>query len=226
MDISIKDSGGVNIIVREQVLPRYYPAPTTDVAYIMLSKDEADAAPGSGQKYGPFKPGQMVKIDFNPVQDRNPIVRGMSYSASGVPHCATWSDAVAATVLFNRETAAPVIGQYGDATTDTMTIAVSGFTPYAHKRRVRRATSLSGGALVSPTEEIFDSGMDTVPDFIDIMKHTGETTIYVAVAHSSGTAWTPDSNILAIRFATVDTSGNTTGGTIGTFDPTPRDQYL
>jgi hypothetical protein len=48
------------------------------------------------------------------------------------------------------------------------------------------------------------------------------STIYVAVAHSSGGAWTPDSNILALTFAN---EGSGAGGSTGDVDPTPRDTY-
>lgn len=45
-------------------------------------------------------------------------------------------------------------------------------------------------------------------------------TVYVTVAHSGGTGWTPESNVLAITFASGD---GTTPGSAGDFDPTPRD---
>jgi len=42
------------------------------------------------------------------------------------------------------------------------------------------------------------------------------------VAHSSGGAWTPDSNILELTFAN---EGSGEGGSTGDVDPTPRDRY-
>lgn len=225
----LKPCTGASLILRPQDRPAYYPAATTEAAYVIVywRVRRTDGTLDAWHEHDTVTPTAQTTIHHNPNEDQLIDVALMPYSASGVPGYATIEDAFAATAVLQRETNAPVIGQLGDATTDTATIGVTGFTNFAHKRRVRKATSLVGGQLSNPTEEIFDSGTDTVPAYIDVLRQTGDpSTIYITVAHSSGTVWTPDSNILALTFATPGVGGgNPTGGSGGNFDPTPRDRF-
>ncbi|MGI8654209.1 MAG: hypothetical protein ACR2LC_03205 [Pyrinomonadaceae bacterium] len=226
----LKPCTGANLILRPQDRPAYYPAPTTEAAYVIVywRVRRTDGTIDAWHEHDRVAPTAQTTIHHNPNEDQLIDVALMPYSASAVPGYATIEDAFAATAMLQRETGAPVIVQAGDATTDNAPVGVSGYTSFAIKRRVRKATALVNGQLSNPIEMIFDSSPDTVPPYVDIYKMAGDpSTIYVAVAHSSGTAWTPDSNIIMITFATASTTGgNPTGGSSGgDFDPLGRDKF-
>jgi hypothetical protein len=78
-------------------------------------------------------------------------------------------------------------------------------------RRVGVLTTEEGSEL--QTE---DGSQLVIEDATTILPRT----IYLSVAHSGGAAWTPESNILEATFAAADGSG----GSGGSFDPTPYDK--
>lgn len=231
MDLIVKDSGGHNVVAREQAMPEYLPAATVDAARVRLFIRNADEPEQDEREIaGHFGRGSQVSIPFNPVRDRNLVIRAVPYSAFGTP-----GQSVSATLLHQRETEVPVIGQATDATTEDVQVGVSNYSPFARQRRVKIATALDGsGHLVDPTETIIDYGAQTPPDFITVTRGTGPQTVYVAVAHRGGpdSPWTPDSNIIPLTFASSEGtgggggsgSGEPTGGTTGDYDPTRRDQ--
>lgn len=239
MDLVIEDSDGQNIVAREMGEPDWLPEATVDAHEVEVFVQEVDTATGglvsALRPLGRFHPEALVSFQNTPASDRTLRVFVRTYAADGTPDSPTLRAAgTQASVLFQRETAAPVIGQQGDATTDFVTVGVSGFSSFARLRRVKIATALDGaGHLVAPTETIFDSTPDAPPPYIDLTRGAGPQTIYVAVAHSSGGGrWTPDSNVLTVTFAAAEGtggggepgSGEPTGGTPGDFDPVPRHQ--
>lgn len=118
---------------------------------------------------GRYAPGQEVSFAHNPLEDRNLILSTVSIAPDGTRSVSELADAYERTLVFQRETAAPTIGQNTDATADSVTVGVTDFSLLVTKRRLRIADSLTGGgALSSPTEQVFDYGPNPVPAFIDI----------------------------------------------------------
>jgi hypothetical protein len=159
MALVLKPSGGINILLREQKLPAYYPAATTPAARVRVFWHYDDEAPGAAREVpGMYSPGSEIRIPYNPDVDKNIVVRTISYSASGVPDVRSLEDAISATLIHQRVTEAPIIGQYFDAQPDSVTIAIADTPTLARKRRLKVSESLSGGgALVDPGITVFDS---------------------------------------------------------------------
>jgi hypothetical protein len=240
MDL-VSDSAGINIVSRPMDEVQDYPDASVPAAYVVIywrARNPGD--PATAWTQGPtVSPVATVEIPYNPAVDKNVEIAPMPFSASGTPRYSSIDDCFAEigqTHLHQREMDAPLIGQVGDATTDFVTVGVSGYSNFARQRRVKIATALDGsGHLVTPTLTTFDSTPNSPPPYLDFERGTGPQTIYVAVAHSSGngTVWTPDSNILTLAFASSDGtgggggtgSGEPTGGTSGDFNPLPRDLY-
>jgi hypothetical protein len=211
MDL-VSDYQGISIVSRPMDQVQDYPAATVPAAYVEVywrARNPDD--PATAWIQGPtVSPVASVEIPYNPSVDKNVEIAPMPYSAAGIPGYSSIDDCfadVGQTLIHQRETDAPVIGQMGDATTDAVTIGVSNYTSFARQRRVKIATAIDGsGHLVTPMITIFDSTPDAPPAFIDFSRGTGPQTIYVAVSHSSGdgTRWTPDSNILMLTFASSE----------------------
>jgi hypothetical protein len=248
MHLILKPSGGQNVVLRPQARPRYYPDPTAKTATVEVSWGYADEGAGQARFLGHFAPGQMGSFPYTPDLDRHVRLYSVSRSASGVPSVSVLEDAEQASVPFQRETEAPVIGQNEPATAAEVRIGIDGFTRFA---RLRRVTVSANDDMSDPLEVLlFDSDdykSKELPRYFVLERSTGEAiltegglgltteggetltteagalplTVYVTVAHSSGTAWTPESNILEVTFAAEDG----TGGSGGDFDPRPTDRH-
>jgi hypothetical protein len=248
MDIIARDSGGVNIVAREMAVTRYYAPATTEAATVEVywRVINADGTVGAWNLLGTFAPGAKISTTYNPDIDQNVQFGTKSYSSYGVPDVITLDDALTETLLHQRETEAPVIGQNSPATTDTVEIGITGFTRFA---RYRRVTISANADMSSPLAILLfnsdDYASHELPRYFILQRNvdtpitteggTPITTednstlevevlplaVYLTVAHSGGTAWTPESNILAVTF----TSETGIGGSTGDFDPTPRDEY-
>lgn len=120
MDLIAKDSGGHNLVAREQAEPHWYPAATAPAARVQVWKRNADQPPSAAVYVGTFEPGARVEIDFNPAFDRNVLLGTISLSADGTPSVTRLEDAVWAELIFER-TSAPVGGI--DAHVPTVTAA-------------------------------------------------------------------------------------------------------
>src|ERR1044071_2345488 len=193
MDLVIADSGGENIVAREMGVPDWMPDATVEAHEVEVFAQEVDRATGglvgARRSLGRYAPDAKLVIENKQTADRDVRVFAMPYSADGAAGFTSLTDATQLTVLVQRETAAPEIGQGGDATTESATVGVRGYTPFARARRVRIASALDGsGHLATPYlfEEVFDSTPDAPPREIDITRGAGPQTVYVAVAHSSG----------------------------------------
>jgi hypothetical protein len=252
MDLILKPSGGQNIVLRPQARAAWYEEPTVDAQEVELFRQEID--PATGATIGPrvslgrFPAEGRVVIPHNPDIDRDVRFYVQPFAADNTPGYSDIRHAEQATVLFRRETEAPVIAQSSDATTDAVEIGITGHTRFARHRRV---TICEDAGMTIPVRTIVldsdDYAARELPRYLtltreasgEITAEDGETlttedgealvieeaggalglTVYVTVAHSSGVAWTPESNVLEITFA----DGGGAGGSTGDFDPTPRD---
>jgi hypothetical protein len=173
MDIILKPSGGQNVVLRPQARETWYPPAHGEAVEVEVFRRELDADgrfAGAAVSLGRFPSTGKLSIPNNPVTDKNLLFYFISYSADGTPDVSSLEDAVQVGVPFKRETAAPAIGQVGDATAESVTVGVSGYTKFASKRRLKIAESLDGGALVNPTtaESVAVGGQ--LGDYIDISR--------------------------------------------------------
>lgn len=196
---------------------------------------------------GRFPAEGQVVIDRNPDSDRDAVVYVMPYAADGTAGYSDIRDAQQTTILCRRETEAPEIGQNAPATTDAVEIGITGFTRFARHRRITVSENADmSDPLVTLVLDSDEYAARELPRYFVLTREAGALTTeggglltteggellaaeddaaalpltaYVTVSHSSGVAWTPESNILEITFA----AGDGSGGSAGDFDPTPRD---
>jgi hypothetical protein len=252
MDL-VSSYDGVNLVSRCWDQPNDYPDPAAPTAYVKVYW----RARAAGEAIKPWQEGPTVSplssgtIHYTPDVDKDVEFALMPFSAKGTPGFSSIEDAYAATLVFQRETDAPVIGLTANVTVDTAEIGITGFTRFARYRRLR--VWADAGMVTLLREVLLDSndyGDHYLPRNFTLTRDAGvlvrepaggallaedgttleaETssaslpdTVYVTVAHSSGNGWTPESNVLLITFASGDGS---TVGSPGDFDPTPRDSY-
>ncbi len=152
-------------------LPTDYPDKTINPATVQVYWRYEDEPPAAARFVTNCRPGGSFSIPYNPIIDKNVWVGAVSIAPDGTPGVSELADATWELLTFQRETVAPVIGQFIDATADSVTVGVMDFTLLVVKRRLRIAEALTmGGALDSPTEEIFDYGPGPVPAFIVIAR--------------------------------------------------------
>jgi hypothetical protein len=169
MDIIARDSGGSNIVAREAAAPHWYAAPSAPAAYARVWWSyEGEPASAARALPGTFTPGGQFNFDFTPDRDRYVRLYVISYAADGTPSVSRLEDAQQVTVLFRRDTTAPVVGQVGDATADNVTVGVA-ISRFTRKVRLKVAETLTGGgALVDPTVKEFDAESGFTTQLIDI----------------------------------------------------------
>jgi hypothetical protein len=234
--------GGVALVLRDANESPYRPAASVGAAYVELWKREKGSGIDTAVRVATYKPGSGFEFEYRPAVDRNLLMTTIPYSASGTPSTsledATWRE-----MEHQRETEAPVIGQNAPATTDSVEIGITGFSLFA---RLRRVTVSANPDMSDPLAVLLfesdDYASHELPRFLTLsrfitapleiamesgealtLENSGETlplTVYVTVAHSGGTVWAPESNVLKVTFA----GGDGTGGSEGDFDPTPRDK--
>jgi hypothetical protein len=157
MDLILKRSGGANVVLRPQARATYYPDAQVDPVEVEIFKQELDADGsfiGAPVSLGRFPSSGRFNIPNTPDTDKNVRIYAVAYAPDGTPDVSSLADAVQATVLVKRETEAPVIGQDGAATSDTVKIGISGFTRFARQRRVRIADNPE---MTNPIEIVLDS---------------------------------------------------------------------
>jgi len=248
MSLAARDCLSLNIVARDGEAPVWYPPPAAPAASVQVWWHYEEIETVKDAKFvGMCAPGGQFAWPHNPEIDRNVRVYALALSADGTPTVSRLEDAPQFTLLFNRVTEAPEIGQNTPATTDSVEIGITRFARFARKRRV---TVSANADMSGPTTVfLFDSedyvarelpryltlsreaGALTTEEKFDLLTEGGSTlttedslaalprTIYLTVANSGGTGWTPESNILEVTFA----AGDGTGGSAGDFDPTPRD---
>lgn len=223
MNLVAKNSGGNNIVGRPQALRPWYPAersrPTQAEVWWRYEGEVAAAA----RYLGTFKPGQDVIVPLNPLVDRNIILSTISISASGLRSVREIADAPETLLTYQRETAAPTVGQVGAATHTSIRLAIDGFSTLAIKRKVRVADD-SGMTTGLHEESTEVAPGETLPRLIDLIRDdggSGTRTVWVRVSHSSGGAFGSESTAQSFTFA--DSGG--AGGDTGTEDPFPHREY-
>jgi hypothetical protein len=217
MNLVLKHSGGSNLVIRPQVRPAWYPVERSRPVQVEVWWRYEDETAAAARLIGTFAPGQAVAYPFNPLVDRNVMLGTVSISNQGIRSVRDIADAHWELLVFQRETAAPTVGQVGAATHTLLTLAVDGFSALAIKRRVRVAddAGMTTGLVVSET--VMNPG-ETLPRVIYLNRTdsgTGTRTVYIRVAHSSGGDYGTEST--AAPFTYADSGG--AGGDTGDYDP-------
>lgn len=173
MNIVLKPSGGSNIVLRPQARPAWYPPSTVDPVEVEIFRRELDADGkyiGIPVSLGRFPATGRIALLNNPAMDRNVRLIAVAYSADGTPDVSSINDAVSVTVLVQRETEAPQVGQIGASTPDKITIGISGFTKFATKRRIRIADNPQMDSAITLISD--RGGKEFLPEEADILRQT------------------------------------------------------
>jgi hypothetical protein len=171
MDLIAKASGGKNIVARPQARAPWYPDKTINPATVAVYWRYEDEPPAAARLIGHYRPGEESSFHHNPLIDKNIYLGTISIAPDGTPGVRELAHANWQLVTSQRETAAPVIGQFNDATADSVTVSITNFSMLVTKRRLRIAEALTGGgALDSPTEQLFMYGPNEAPKFIEISR--------------------------------------------------------
>ena len=172
-DLIIKSSGGANIVIRPQAIPQWRPAATTDPVSVEVWACEVGKPLSEAFKVGDFAPGSTGSIPYNPDTDRNLRLFTVSRSASGVPGVSRLEDGEKLVALFQRETAAPQVGQVGAATAEKITVGVDGFSRFARKRKLRTADNAAmndASVIIRDSDSYIDREL---PRYIEILRSAG-----------------------------------------------------
>ena len=224
MNLVLKHSGGANLVLRPQVRAPWYPPERSRPVQARVSWRYEGEPAAAARLIGTFAPGQAVSYPSNPLVDRNIILSTITISAQGIPSVRDIADAHETLVTFQRETEAPTLEQVGAATHTLITIAVSGFTSLAIKRRVRTADDEAMTTNLAEFETVLPAG-DTLPRLIYLDRDdpgTGTRDVWVRVSHSSGSAYGAEND--AQMFTWADDTG--AGGGEGDGDPFGGGHYV
>lgn len=171
MNLICKASGGKNIVCRPMARRAYYPDREVQPATVEVWQRVKGEPAAAARLVGRYRPGESGSIPYNPIQDLNVILSTVSIAPDGTRSVRELAEAIEHELTFQRETAAPVIGQFTDATAEIVTVSVADFSMLVTKRRLRVAEALTGGGdLDGPTETIFTYGPKEAPKFIDITR--------------------------------------------------------
>jgi hypothetical protein len=241
-------SGGVSLILADDSMPAFIPAHSTPAARVLLWRRDADKDVDTAEVVATGKPGGAFSVPFNPDADRNLLFGTQTYSASNTPNPPTLDLLDWQPFSVIRERDAPTIGLNKPATTDSAEVGITGFTRFARYRRVTVSASPDmSDPLSIAVMDSDDYASKELPRYLVLSRVGGAitleaggglttedgsmltteagailpATVYVTVAHNGGVAWTPESNTLQVTFA----AGDGTGGSAGSFDPTPVDSH-
>jgi hypothetical protein len=223
MDVTLKQRGGHNVVLRPEARRRWYPEATVEVSTFELWAGYADRPASEAWLVGRFRPGQQARIPWTPATDRNLRFYLVSVSASGTRDVITLEDAVQATLPIVRETETPEVSQVSASTHTQITLAIDNYSIAAIKRKVRTADNslMTSNLSEQVTEVPLGQQLPRLHDLLRGDSGAGARTVYVRISHSSGGNYGPESAALAFTFA--DSGG--TGGTSGDTDPFPRREY-
>ncbi len=214
MNLIGRHSGGFNLVGRPQARRAWYPSARSRPAQVEVWWRYEDEPAAAARYVGTFRPGQQVIYPFNPLVDRNIILSTISLSARGLRSVREIADAHEELLVFQRETEAPTLALVGDATHTSMTIAVSGFSSLAIKRRVRVADDVGMTTGLTEFETTLNPG-EVLSRLIYLDRAdfgSGTRDIYVAVAHSSGSTYGTESTPTLFTYADSGGAGGDTGG--------------
>lgn len=225
MDITLKRSGGQNVVLRPQGRPAWYPpahGESVEVEIFVMELNADGSHAGAWASLGRYPSTGRALLQNTPVTDKNLLFAFVSYTADGVPDVSSLEDAVQVSVPFKRETGAPVVTLIGAATNTRIELQVTGFTNFAAKRKLRVSPNAD---MSGATETITDYTGQKMPEVVPITRPaaSGTETIYVRISHSSGGAFGAESAAQAFTFTDAGGSGGSTGGGGGYWKTDPYD---
>jgi hypothetical protein len=223
MNLIAKQSGGNNLVGRPQARRPWYPTDRSRPVQVEIWWRYEGEVAAAARLIGTFAPGQQVVIPSNPLVDRNVILSTVSINANGLRSVRHIADAPETIVVFQRESAAPTVGQVGASTHTLIRLAIDGYSTLAIKRKLRVADdSAMTTNLTEQTTEVAPG--ETLPRLIDLVRTdggSGTRTVWVRVSHSSGGAFGAESNAQSFTYA--DNGGSGGGG--GDEEPFPHREY-
>lgn len=214
MSLIVRKMRGINLYARDNVRPRWYPAPTNPVAWVEVWAHDADK-PATFQDatfIGRFPPGGSGVIEFNPAKDRPKILRAIAFSAAGVPSVRYLDDAPAVSVLFNRLSDAPTLTQVGASEETLVQIAITDFD--ARLVQARQIQIASNNTFTTGLSDSIVDGTSAIATAIYVNGAASDTR-YARVRHSStgiSGPWSAWSNVLMFTFANTGGGGGSSGG--------------
>ena len=170
MNIVLKLSGGKNIVLQPMARAAYYPAREIQPAQVEVWQRPKGEPAAAARLVGRYAPGESGSFGYNPLEDRDLILSTVSIAPDGTRSVRELAEAQEYALTFQRETEAPTIGQFTDATAETVTVGVDSFSKLVRKRRLKVAEALDMGELDSPTVEVFEYENGLVPAHIEIAR--------------------------------------------------------
>ena len=169
--ILLKQSGGRNIVLRDQNLAAYYPAAQVAAASAQIWMHEIGEERSSAKMLGVFPVNKsQINLPLNPSTDNGVVLLINPLGPDGTPRFSSLDDCKQIVVPRNRETSAPTLGQVGAATAEMVTIGVEGYTQFARRRKFRIADN---SGMTDASVVISDYAGKEVPKFIDILRTAG-----------------------------------------------------
>lgn len=202
--ILCKASASGSIVLRPQARPRWYPVASVEAAAVEVWEHDADEPRSAARLVGTFRPGDKGSVPFNPETDRNKILYTVARSPSGTPDVSSLADAVSATVLFNRDTEAPLIEQIGEATKDMVTVKIP-VTRFTRRREIEIYDTAGMSNLLQSVTR--DAGEATLPDVEDISRVIPVTLANVALTSAGATATASQADAPATNATNGDRTG-------------------
>jgi len=223
MNLVLKRGGGTNLIVRPQTRAPWYPSARSRPVQVQVWWRYKGEAAAAARLLGAFAPGQAVSVPANPLVDRDLILSTVSINNRGLKSVRDIADAHETVLAVQRETAAPTLEQVGASTHTLITIAVSGFSVLAIKRRVRTADNEAMTTNAAQFETVLNPG-EVLPRIIYLVRPdsgTGTRGVWLRVSHSSGGPYGAEN--AAQMFTWADDTG--AGGGEGFADPFGGETY-
>lgn len=171
MDLVLRPSGGQNIVLRPQARAAWYPPAAVDAHEVEVFMQELDpetgALIGAPESLGFYPPEGRISIRHNPDSDKDVRLYVVPVGPDGTRGVSSLRNATQATLLLQRDTGAPTVSQFGEATAELITIAVDGTSRLARKRRVRIADNedMTGAGSI-----VREFGIDQVPRLVEIAR--------------------------------------------------------
>ena len=211
---------GVHLVLGAAIVPTVTQEPALVEVWLGYASDPY----GTARQVGTVQVGQTFVMDHNPDIDDDLRVYLVSRGVDGAADCSQLRGAVSEFIPIQRETDAPTIGIYTDATQFLVVVGVDGFTRFARLRKVE-VSDLEDfddpDAVIQTT--VYDGANEInreLPRFVNVTRESGDDVLtkYVRVSHSSGGSYGTTSDVLEIIFPDVDGVGGSTGG----YDPIPH----
>lgn len=170
--------------------------------HIYMQLRNPDGSTDGAPRYKGFYPLNVKQVlPFSPNSDVTVRLYAIPESATGVMPSLSFDDAAHTDILFNRagnETVTPaVIALSGAPSTATALINVTGTPALATQRRIRCSV---GADMSNPVEAIQSAAAGQLIPQFELLRGDHPQTLYVTVAHSSGSTFGAESNVLMVTF--------------------------